>query len=220
MTQGAPPFIAIWQTSVSAADHEHWALGLALLPPEHRAYVLRYHFLSDQLLHLAGRLLVRRYMQRAGTLLNWDQWQYSQHGKPFLTKGPYFNISQTDNRVMVAFSSHPVGIDVESNQPLELQSLIGYLHCQEQDFIREAADQTAAFFWIWTRKEALLKAIGIGITEDLASHNCVEPVVRSELTWHLHSLAADSTHCTALATPLTGVDWQTTQIPFSLLLCD
>jgi 4'-phosphopantetheinyl transferase len=220
MTQNASQFIAIWQTSVSSANHEHLAMGIALLPPEHRAYVLKYHFLSDQLLHLAGRLLVRRYMQRAGTPLNWDQWQWSQHGKPFLTKGPNFNISQSDNLVVVAFSSHPVGIDVESTKPLDLQSLTSYFHCQEQDFIRVAADQTSAFFRIWTRKEALLKAIGIGITEDLGSHNCVEPLVESELTWHLHSMASDPTYFMALATPLTGVDTQITQIPFSLLLCE
>lgn len=103
-------------------------------------------------------------------------------------------------------------------QGLDIPSLIPYLHPAEQHFIINAADQTTAFFTIWTRKEALLKGIGIGITEDLAKHNCLEQLIRDDVDWHLHSFTTHAAYASALATPLPDAEWKIVSIPTSLLL--
>jgi phosphopantetheinyl transferase len=87
--------------------------------------------------------------------------------------------------------------------------------------VREAANPTTAFFTVWTRKEALLKALGIGISKQLTVHNCLlaqisHPADRS--TWHLHSLPAATGYFQALATPLSGARWQSEVVPATKLL--
>ncbi|MGI4821492.1 MAG: 4'-phosphopantetheinyl transferase family protein [Janthinobacterium lividum] len=218
VNRGNRPFIDLWQTSVSSLTSSYFAAALALLSPEQRQYILSYRDPSDQMLHVIGRLLVRQYVQHTGQLFDWDEWQYSPAGKPFLTTGPCFNISQADSQVIAAFSSHPVGIDVEKMQGLDIQPLLAYLHPAEQYFIASSADQTTAFFTIWTRKEALLKGMGIGITEDLATHNCVEHFIQDDIDWYLHSFTNDAAYSVALATPLPDTNWKLASISASLLI--
>jgi 4'-phosphopantetheinyl transferase len=216
------PVIDLWHTDSPIAEQVGYLRqGLALLSREQQQQILRYRQLSDQLLHLLGRLLVRRYLLETGKPLDWQEWQVSHLGKPFVKSGPQFNLSHAGTRVVAAFSTHPIGVDLEVEQSLDATMFMRYLHPAEQAFVRAAANPTTAFFTIWTRKEALLKALGVGISKQLAVHNCLltqitYPADRS--IWHVHSLPAATGYFQALATPLFGARWQSKVVPAAKLL--
>jgi 4'-phosphopantetheinyl transferase len=211
--------IVLWQTTIPVADPSYLNQGLALLPGDQRHCILRYRRHSDQLLHLTGRLLVRQYLLQAGQPFLWSDWQESSAGKPFLSNGPCFNISHAGNQVVVAFSQRAVGVDIELEQEVDTASLTRYFHPAEQEFIRAAASPTNAFFTLWTRKEALLKAVGVGIAEQLAAHNCLLPWVSMQHTdWHLHSVPTQAGYFMALATPLPHATWQLVEVPLTHLV--
>lgn len=98
--------------------------------------------------------------------------QYAKgvHGKPGLTDAPFrFNLSHTSGAVVYYFGPYAAGIDVEEIQSArrfaELERT--QLHPEEQQLCESDQD----FFTLWTRKEAVLKADGSGITAGLEQIN-------------------------------------------------
>jgi 4'-phosphopantetheinyl transferase len=87
------------------------------------------------------------------------------HGKPRLA-GVEFSISHSGERVGLAVTSAPVGLDVESETRTAEDNLIAYaLNETEQAALRglNADERARAFYGYWTRKEALMKATGRGL---------------------------------------------------------
>lgn len=80
-----------------------------------------------------------------------------------------YNTSHSGEKIVLAVSTYDVGIDIESFNPrLEMEPVAGYafsineLHALEKD-----VQKNDLFYYIWTRKEALLKAQGIGLKMDV-----------------------------------------------------
>lgn len=92
--------------------------------------------------------------------------------KPYLPGNPlYFNISHTRKSFAFVISGNYAGIDLEDlNRKLDLKSFLNStFNAGERRFLTENQDETRErFFLLWTRKEALLKAIGTGIIPDLS----------------------------------------------------
>lgn len=93
---------------------------------------------------------------------------YDKNNKPFLKGNPlFFNISHSREAFAFAISQHSrVGIDLEKvNKDIDFVSVTKRFFCsQESEFILETpGDSINRFFLLWTRKEALLKALGTGI---------------------------------------------------------
>jgi 4'-phosphopantetheinyl transferase len=96
-----------------------------------------------------------------------------EHGKPFVVGEdyPYFNLSHGGECIALAFSrDHELGIDVENtsqgrrHEPLELARRF-FAAEESQALARLDADaRNAAFMHLWTCKEAVLKAIGHGLS--------------------------------------------------------
>ena len=94
-----------------------------------------------------------------------------QNRKPVLSsknKTPvHFNVSHSGDWILIAIAAGPVGVDIEKIEPgfasQEIQSQFF------SEIEREFADNPAEFYTVWTRKEALAKAFGQGIGEQLKS---------------------------------------------------
>jgi len=104
---------------------------------------------------------------------------FAQHGrgKPFLVEGPgalAFNLSHTRHHVAVAVGEGvgAVGVDIEDQGRAVTPALIDACTTpSERALCAEApteAARRALFYRLWTRKEALLKAAGIGMGVPLA----------------------------------------------------
>lgn len=91
-----------------------------------------------------------------------------RYNKPILESGNlHFNISHTRDSFAFAVSEHSrVGIDLEkTDRKINFKSIAKrFFSRDENEFISEYAnDSPERFFLLWTRKEALLKALGTGI---------------------------------------------------------
>ena len=95
----------------------------------------------------------------------------TKHGKPYLTDYPdiHFNISHCRNAIAVVVSDKPVGIDVESFRHFNDGLLDKSMNPAEKDEILKSDAPEEAFASYWTRKEAVFKMQGTGITDNL--HN-------------------------------------------------
>lgn len=116
--------------------------------------------------------LARRVLSRyCGPLLHDRPIERSPLGRPFVVGSPvHFSVSRTAGLAVVAIARDPIGVDVERVVPLpELDALVGTcLDAREAAFFAQlpAGERTAFFYRCWTRKEACLKALGVGLTRD------------------------------------------------------
>jgi 4'-phosphopantetheinyl transferase len=93
----------------------------------------------------------------------------SSAGKPVLSGGPAFNVSHSDQHLLIGVAGEgSVGVDVETKKPLA-----GSMEMARSQFSAEEIaaldaqspeDLSAAFLRVWTRKESLLKAWGGGLS--------------------------------------------------------
>ncbi|MET7599385.1 4'-phosphopantetheinyl transferase family protein [Streptomyces sp. NPDC004082] len=84
---------------------------------------------------------------------------------------PHISISHADGCAALAVSERLVGVDVERRRALATTELASVaLSPAERAHLTSLAPgpaREAAFLRCWTRKEAVLKAVGIGVTTDL-----------------------------------------------------
>ncbi|MDQ0176610.1 4'-phosphopantetheinyl transferase family protein [Bacillus chungangensis] len=112
------------------------------------------------------------------------------HGKPRLVMHPddhlQFNVSHSGNIVIMAVTvENPVGIDVEQIDPrLSAEELIKkVLSPSERQVLFQLPkeERVQHFYTYWTRKEAILKATGQGLTIPLEHVTVSCPTERAEL---------------------------------------
>lgn len=101
--------------------------------------------------------------------------------KPFLLSNQmFFNISHTRESFAIALArDFHVGIDLEKiKQSINFHPIIeNYFSNKEREYILDLKAQSIdRFFQLWTRKEALLKALGTGIINNLRQVNVSEPL--------------------------------------------
>lgn len=89
-------------------------------------------------------------------------------GKPFIPYNPlFFNVTHKRNAFAFAVSkNHSVGIDIEDvSKELDYFSIIeAFFSKKEKEYILgKHTNISVRFFLLWTRKEALLKVLGIGM---------------------------------------------------------
>lgn len=134
----------------------------------------RFKFDADRQRFLLGHGLLREVI---GQVLNTDprsiDFQRGRYGKPFLTgTSLHFNLSDTKDAVAVAVAAdEELGIDLETmTRRVDHRSVSQhYFTPEEQAGIAAALDDKRRFLELWTRKEAVLKASGVGIMDDLRS---------------------------------------------------
>ncbi|HTH80449.1 MAG TPA: 4'-phosphopantetheinyl transferase superfamily protein [Ramlibacter sp.] len=113
--------------------------------------------------HAALRRLIAARTQREPRELRFSM---GPHGKPAVENAPdlHFSISYRKGCAAVAIAQRPVGIDVESLcAGVDTKGIAQrFFTPDEQAWIAQAENQQA-FYRLWTRKEALVKAAGVGV---------------------------------------------------------
>ena len=141
---------------------------LPLVSDNRREEALRYKHLFGQFACLKSYVMLREILEDKG-LSHPFRFGYNEHGKPFLIDHPeiHFNISHCKNGIAVAVSDETVGIDIESYRNVS-DTLVRYtMNEEERRIISESSDPTRAFTEFWTKKEAVFKLRGTGITNNL-----------------------------------------------------
>jgi 4'-phosphopantetheinyl transferase len=140
---------------------------------------------------LAGRLMIR-YIAR---LLELDPVHHvvrSETGRPeLLQQGMDMGISHAGNMVVCAFvHGARIGLDIECIRDRPVQHVRRYFTASERRFIDEHENSNQAFYQIWTRKEAVIKADGRGLAIALDSFDCLgDQCIIDSSIWHLQEVA-------------------------------
>jgi 4'-phosphopantetheinyl transferase len=135
---------------------------VAVLDGHERERMARFRRPADSARYLAAHALTRLVLGVGPAADVFDRTCRcgKQHGKPVLPGGPAFSLTHAGDVVGVAVSPlGPVGLDVEQARPMaDLAALARHIG---------APAETGGFFRAWTRKEALLKATGEGLSSPM-----------------------------------------------------
>ncbi|MHC5211448.1 MAG: 4'-phosphopantetheinyl transferase family protein [Planctomycetota bacterium] len=163
-----------WPLDVDAAERERLA---RFLSDDELARAQRFHFARDSERHIIARgrlreILAARVSSSPGNL----QFAYSEYGKPTLVASdpppPHFNLSHSHGLAALAISDGAeLGLDIEAIRPLKEDIAGRFFSSREVAGLRalDEADQLPGFYRCWTRKEAVLKALGDGLRRPLDS---------------------------------------------------
>ncbi len=87
-------------------------------------------------------------------------YRYNLKGAPELFSDTYFSISHSGNYLALAFSKHPVGIDIEDkNIRRNLALAKRFMNLREQKAMQFSEEPKAFFLRKWTEKEAAYKVL-------------------------------------------------------------
>lgn len=114
------------------------------------------------------------------------QFLYNAHGKPYLEGGPFFNLSHAGGHaVLVVCEDAEVGVDIEIVRDVEPGVPERFFSSAENAALNALPEGLwdAGFLRCWTRKEAILKARGVGLSQPLDSFDVtLEPSKRARVT--------------------------------------
>lgn len=219
--------VEMWAWSLDQSAHDI-ARHAALLNIEERTRAGR--FLNERhgnrfVIGRGGlRLRLARYLNRppASVVFN-----YGPHGKPMLAEAgaPHFNLAHSDGEAVLAVCrEQAVGVDIERGHPPD-GAIVGRFFSVEENkawqHLPEAARESA-FFRAWTAKEAVLKALGVGLSVPLSAFSvaisAAEPIYLltapaggpAAAQWSLLEFAPAAGYFAslALAAPRIAVTWR------------
>src|ERR1700722_1713240 len=217
----------VWAGSLQVPETQILEFALTLSQDE-TARAARFHCHKHRDRFIVGRGLLRailsRYVGRSPAELAFN---YGPNGKPALAlkegKSPLlFNLAHAEDLLLLAVSRvSEVGIDVEQIRAFGDADSIAASHFSHREAVGlrnlPAAQRLKAFYALWTRKEALLKATGDGIGQSLSqvevSFSEGEPARLLELhgsseaaqAWTLRELLPAPGFLGALAVPGTDI---------------
>lgn len=147
----------------------------AMLSAAEKERADRYSRLQDRMLFVMTRSVLRALLAKAtGAAAGEIAFAEGASGKPFLSGGrePHFNVSHSGEFALIGLSKRcPIGVDIEKIHSTgdELNAARIYFSDAENRLLQNLGNdaRAAAFYTIWTCKEAALKACGAGITEHL-----------------------------------------------------
>ena len=174
--------------------------GIEFLSPKRRERVERYRTISSKAESLVAGLLLRKvlgsdYEERLFT---------NAHGKPQLRDCTnFFNLSHSGNYVLLAVTDCELGIDIEKISSYNPKIIEKCCTADEKEWLTHQSNDDL-FYHLWTGKEAVMKATGLGFSMKPESFSLLPisdgPHEIHEQTWYLQWFALDGHQvCTATA---------------------
>lgn len=207
-----------WDYASSAIDLNRYIL---LLSPDECLRMERFRFEKDRVRygvsHAILRILLGGYLSMQPSSISFDQ---NEFGKPRLSQALIaselsFSLSHTNGISILAVAvGLEIGVDIEEVRPVEYGIVQRYFSTQEQSSLATltGADRLKGFYNCWTRKEAVLKAEGLGLNVKLDAFDVslspnakaavlgVRPSAGFTSNWHLVELRPALGFVGALAT--------------------
>jgi 4'-phosphopantetheinyl transferase len=169
--------IHVWSASLEIKKKDIPVLR-RLLTLDEKERADRFCFEKDQANFITGRAILRTLLGRYTNQSPADvKFVYNSYGKPLLKKQVQspplnFNLSHSGGKVLYAFSRGiPLGIDLEKMKPdIDLAAIAPRFFSPGEVsslFSLKKADRAEAFYSCWTRKEAFIKAMEMGLSLEL-----------------------------------------------------
>ena len=211
--------VNVWRISLSLHSAAVESLQSTLSEGESQR-AARFHFTKDRdhyiVSHGGLRDILARYLRCEPGQLNFSTGEY---GKPALIpdKGLEFNLAHSGNYALIAITcGRKIGVDVEHiRQNMEFERIANRFFSPNEisELMTLPPDQReVAFFNCWTRKEAYIKAQGLGLSLPLDSFDvsltpdepallrATRPDSQEAARWFLLALEVDVGYAAAIAT--------------------
>lgn len=148
---------------------------IASLPKWRRDKALRFQHLQGRRECAVGYIELLRGLRLRFCIGGMPAFAYNEHDKPYLKEHPdiHFSISHCKEAVGCFVSDRPCGLDIEGIRKAK-DSLVNYtMSPKETNIIFSSPFPDITFTRLWTQKEAVLKLLGTGLTDEL--HHVLEP---------------------------------------------
>jgi 4'-phosphopantetheinyl transferase len=219
--------VHVWRAMLASSPGDLLELR-GILSPDERARADRFHAADDRANFVAARGALRRILARyTGERPEDLRFSYAAWGKPRLEPAEgarriEFSVSHSDELAVYALAEgRRLGVDVERIVPvLENDERLSRSWLSEEELaelsLLDACARTRRFYWLWTRKEAYLKARGEGFSlppdrvrisgdsVDSPFESAFEPGAARR--WTLRELETGPDYVAALA--VEGHDWR------------
>lgn len=209
--------VDIWRVSLDRMPAQS-QLAESTLSADESQRAARFRFETDRnrfiAAHAALRNILANYLHIPPSHITFVTGKY---GKPALQNSKMgFNLSHSGHFVLIAITKeHRVGIDVERfRQDMEFEKIAKRFFSEHEDselMSLPPEQRMVGFFNCWTRKEAYIKAHGLGLSLPLDSFDvslapgesavlrATRPDPLEASRWSLLSLDVDSLHAGAVA---------------------
>lgn len=182
-----------WQiTQIPAHENDDWLYHhVNQLPDFFQETILQKKIWQDRAASTLGYLNALQLFAVQNLRFNQTHFTKNEYKRPMLCTDEDFNISHSNPYVVSAIqSSGNVGIDIELIKPIEVEPFKRIFHPKEWIYLMEHQGKPGVFFELWTRKEALIKAIGKGMYLPLQDINCLPAsVFFMDTTWYIHPIS-------------------------------
>jgi 4'-phosphopantetheinyl transferase len=199
--------ITVYHCFSSQLQYRNLRFWIERLDPSAQARLHAFRAEEDKLSLLLGRMLLSVALEAYANPALLQELRYSSIGKPYLP-GLEFSISHSADLVVLAISSQfTLGIDCEEITDIEIRDFQSYFSPAEWNYIHSATSAQKAFYRLWTRKEALLKALGTGLDADLPQLEVLsDSLYRQRTHWIFRDLSLGAQYCTHLCYSPAGTE--------------
>lgn len=146
-----------------------------IMPDDRYNKMQRYRNMSDKLLLAGNEILFQYFMHKGNYPVDRC---IGENGKPYILNNSnlFFNMSHSGKYAVCAFSSVPLGVDIEEILPIDIQLAKDYYCYHEYQDILKGPDNARIqhFYQYWVLKESFLKATGLGLSQPLNSFSLEE----------------------------------------------
>ena len=158
---------------ITLVSEEIWSFDLEAalkeISEQRREQALKFKYEQWQRLCVLAYQLLKQGLREEYGIMENPLFEYNEHGKPSIVGHPeiFFNLSHCKEAAVCVINDQPIGVDVESIREYR-DGLVRYTMNEEEIRQIESADDPArAFIRLWTMKEATMKLIGTGISNDM-----------------------------------------------------
>lgn len=151
-------------------DEQTFRFLLRFSPLEKQQRILRQRVKQNADNMVIGSALARYMLWKEFHIPLESRIAYGGFGKPYLIDYPeaHFNISHSGQYVACAVCNRPIGVDVQIITPYHPDAAMRVCSNSELAQIDASSNQAKEFTKIWTKKEAYIKQIGLGLFKNLS----------------------------------------------------
>lgn len=143
-----------------------------------REIINKYVFNKDKIRAIISEILIRVAYCEGRSVDNDDiRFEKNKYGKPFIINSNdfKFNVSHSDEMVVVAIDNEDIGVDIEKIQNIDKE--VAKIFCTENEcnVIANSKEEEVKKIStsIWSLKEAYVKYLGVGISKELNSFDVI-----------------------------------------------
>lgn len=131
---------------------------------------IRYYHERDSLRFIICRGLLKFILAKETSLdVSAIKIELGKNKKPYLQSHPklHFNVSHSKNYALIAIANNPIGVDVEFvSTEFNFDDILHTIFSAKEIIeVQKATNKKEFLYKLWTRKEAIVKATGKGISD-------------------------------------------------------